>query len=119
MNSALVQNTISQSMSAVNMGKLNNASQSLQSNMDKAQIDKTKIAAQDFEAVFISQMLTHMFAGIETNGMFGGGNAEDIYRSMMVDEYGKMMAKNGGVGLGDHVMKEMIEMQSRLQSGEM
>ena len=37
-----------------------------------------------------------MFEGIKTDGMFGGGNAEDIFRSMMVDEYGKMMSKNGG-----------------------
>ena len=117
MNSALVQNTINQSMNAVHGGKLNNAAKTLQSNMDQSTLDKTKAAAQDFEAVFISQMLTHMFDGIKTDGMFGGGNAEDIFRSMMVDEYGKMMSKNGGIGLSDSVMAEMIEMQSNQQAG--
>lgn len=117
MNSALVQNTINQGMNAINGGKLNQATKGLQDSLDKNTLDKTKAAAQDFEAVFISQMLTHMFEGIKTDGMFGGGNAEDIFRSMMVDEYGKMMSKNGGVGLSDSVMAEMIEMQSKQQVG--
>jgi flagellar protein FlgJ len=117
MNSALVQNTINQGMNALNGGKLNNASKTLHGKIDNGVDVKTKAAAQDFEAVFISQMLTHMFEGIKTDGMFGGGNAEDIFRSMMVDEYGKMMSKNGGIGLSDSVMSEMIEMQSKQQMG--
>jgi len=41
-------------------------------------------AAEKFEAFFIGQYLEYMFAGIRTDGMFGGGNAENIYRSMMM-----------------------------------
>lgn len=70
-----------------------------------------KAAAQEFESVFISQMLEHMFAGISTNKMFGGGEAEDIYRSMMVDEYGKLMAKSGGVGVADQVTRQLLQHQ--------
>jgi Rod binding domain-containing protein len=72
---------------------------------------KLKETAQDFEATFLSQMLGHMFAGIETDPLFGGGEAEDIYRSMMVDEYGKLIAKAGGIGIADHVVRQFIQDQ--------
>lgn len=83
-----------------------------------AQTDKINQAAMDFEAVYISQMLTPMFDGIQTDGMFGGGNAENIYRSMMVEEYGKMMAANGGIGLADAVKASIIEIQSKQQQAQ-
>jgi peptidoglycan hydrolase FlgJ len=79
-------------------------------------VGKIKEAAQEFEAVFISQMLEHMFAGVETNELFGGGEAEDIYRSMMVDEYGKLMAKSGGVGVADHVTRQLLQEQEARES---
>ena len=68
-------------------------------------------AAKEFEAVFLSQMLQHMFAGIKTNNVFGGGPGEDMYRSMMVNEYGKVLAQSGGVGITDAVMREIIRIQ--------
>jgi flagellar protein FlgJ len=72
---------------------------------------EAKKAAQDFEAVFLSQMLSHMFAGIKSDKVFGGGPSEDMYRSMMVQEYGKVLAQAGGVGIADSVMREMIRIQ--------
>lgn len=67
--------------------------------------------AQEFEAVFLSQMLGHMFDGIETNDTFGGGHGEDVYKSMMTEEYGKIIAKTGGIGVADHVKAEMMRLQ--------
>lgn len=90
----------------------------IQGNIKNTQPDKYDVAAKEFEAVYISQMLTPMFDGLETDGMFGGGSAENIYRSMMIDEYGKMIAQNGGIGLADSVKAQMIEMQSQQQAGQ-
>ena len=67
--------------------------------------------AEEYESVFIGQMLQHMFAGIETDAMFGGGPAEDIYRSMMVDEFGRAMSQAGGVGLADHIVRSLMSLQ--------
>ena len=75
-------------------------------------------AAEDFEAFFISQFVEEMFRGISTDGAFGGGNAEGIYRSLMSQEYGKSIAANGGLGIADSVQKAMIEIQENSQKQE-
>jgi peptidoglycan hydrolase FlgJ len=78
--------------------------------------DKAKMrqVAQDFEGLFLGQMLENIFAGLETNELFGGGDAEDIYKSMMMEEYGKAMAKTGGIGVADHVMRQMLQQQEAI-----
>lgn len=72
-------------------------------------------AAQEFEAVFLSQMLGQMWQGVEADETFGGGEAENTWRGMMVEEYGKQIAKSGGVGLADEVKAAMIRMQEQEQ----
>ena len=81
---------------------------------DKAEAQK---AAEDFEAFFITSTLESMFAGVKTDGLFGGGSAEKIYRSMLFDEYGKLMAKNGGIGVSDQVMSSILAMQEMNSQG--
>ena len=88
-----------------------------------AQITKAKAAARgaseakiddvskEFEAQFISQMLENMFSTVDTNPLLGGGEGEKMYQSMLVDEYGKLISRAGGVGVADHVKREMIRMQ--------
>jgi Rod binding domain-containing protein len=75
---------------------------------DEKSIDR---AAEDFEAVFLSQMLESMFKGIKTDGPFGGGHAEEMMRSFMLQEYGKVMAAGGGIGIADAVKRELLHAQ--------
>jgi len=67
--------------------------------------------AEDFEAVFLSQMLQPMFQSIDLEEPFGGGPSEKMWRTMQVDEYGKAIAKAGGVGIADAVFREIIKAQ--------
>jgi Rod binding domain-containing protein len=69
-------------------------------------------AAEQFEAVFISQFLAPIFDTIPTDGPFGGGHAESVYRGFMVEEIGKAIAKNGGFGIADTVYGEILRIQS-------
>lgn len=73
--------------------------------------EKMDAVANEFEAQFISQMLENMFSGIETDGPLGGGQAEETYRSMLIDEYGKIISRAGGIGVADHVKREMLRLQ--------
>lgn len=75
--------------------------------------EATKAAAKDFEAVFISQMMSHMFEGVKTDPMFGGGEGEEMFRSMLVQEYGKQMAQGQGIGISDQMQKMMLQMQQQ------
>jgi Rod binding domain-containing protein len=78
-----------------------------------ADAGKVKATAKEFEAVFVSEMLSHMFEGIEVDKEFGGGAGETMFRSMMVQEYGKQMTKGGGLGISDQIQKMMIQMQQQ------
>jgi Rod binding domain-containing protein len=67
--------------------------------------------AQDFEAFFLAQAMDSMFAGIESDKLFGGGQGENVYKSLLSQEYAKVAAKSGGVGIADAVQREIIRMQ--------
>jgi peptidoglycan hydrolase FlgJ len=76
---------------------------------DKAAAAKS---ARQFEAQFVSQMFGHMFEGIKTDRMFGGGSGEEMFRSLMLDEYGKMVANRGnGIGIATQVQKMLLQHQ--------
>ncbi len=68
-------------------------------------------AAQDFEAVYLSQMMSQMFSGIEADPNFGGGMGEDTMRSFLVNEYGKQMASGGGIGIAQQMKQQLLQMQ--------
>lgn len=68
-------------------------------------------AAQDFEATFISEMLKPMFEMVEVNDTFGGGKGEEIFRDFTIQEYGKLIARQGGIGLSDQIKAQMIKLQ--------
>lgn len=67
--------------------------------------------AEEFESMFLSQMLEHMFDGIETNELFGGGEGEEVYKSFLLNEYADIITRSGGIGIASQVKAEMIRMQ--------
>jgi len=72
-----------------------------------------KKAAQQFESVFISEFLGQMFADIPTDGPFGGGEGEQMFRSLMLDQYGQQIEKQGGFGLSAPVAAQLIKLQEQ------
>ena len=83
-----------------------------------AETPRMRETAEKFEASFLSQMLKPMFEGIETDGPFGGGEAEGTWRSFMIDEMAKQTVRSGGIGLADTVVAEMIRMQTEQQQSQ-
>ena len=76
---------------------------------------KARGAAQDFEAMFLNVVFGQMFAGVG-DGPFGGGPAAGVWRSFLTDEYAKSFAKNGGIGLADHVYGSLLAIQEAARS---
>jgi Rod binding domain-containing protein len=67
--------------------------------------------AEDFAAFFFSQSLESVFANMSTDKMFGGGSGEDVFKSLLTQEYGKVMAHSAGAGLTDTVQREILRLQ--------
>jgi hypothetical protein len=59
----------------------------------------------------ISRRCFSRFEELRSTGPFGGGFGEDVWRSQQVQEYGKAIAQNGGVGIADAVVRELIQAQ--------
>jgi flagellar protein FlgJ len=72
---------------------------------------KARASAVDFEAVFLNSMFSHMFTDTDGEGPLGGGQGIGVWRSFLTDEYAKSFAKNGGIGLADHVYRALIAQQ--------
>jgi peptidoglycan hydrolase FlgJ len=76
-----------------------------------ANLAAAKKTGEDFEAFFLSQVFENMFAGVQTDSVFGGGNGETVYRSLLLQQYSKVAAKSGGVGIADAVQREILRAQ--------
>ena len=90
---------------ATSMGSVTSLSAKINPN---ANIDKT---AQDFEAMFATQMLQPMFEGVGVDPTFGGGHGEEVMRSFLLQEYGKVIAKSDRLGIAKQIKAEMLRVQ--------
>ena len=77
---------------------------------------KADAASKEYEAVFISQFLGSMFSGIKTDGITGGGQGEEMFRSLMINEFGKGIEKQGGFGLAAQMKAQLLKHQEALNS---
>jgi len=73
--------------------------------------EQIRRTAEDFEASFLSALLAPMFAGLSTEAPFGGGSGEQAFRGFMVEAMAKQATKARGVGLADHVERELLRLQ--------
>lgn len=72
-----------------------------------AEADKrTRDAAKAFEAAFLGEMLK--YTGI--NAMpdaFGGGAGEEAFGSFLTQEYARLIAERGGIGIAEQVFETL------------
>lgn len=69
-------------------------------------------AAEEFESVFLNEMLAPMFEGLSTDGLGGGGVGEEMFRPMLIDRYAQAITHSGGIGITDEIMRELTRMQT-------
>ncbi|HYD97784.1 MAG TPA: rod-binding protein [Alphaproteobacteria bacterium] len=68
-------------------------------------------AGVEFETMFLAQMMAPMFDTVGVDDTFGGGFAEEQFRSLLTNEYAQQIARGRGVGIADAVAREMLRMQ--------
>ena len=82
------------------------------STLPPAQLAKIAASAQRFEQMALGALLAPMFQTVDTaHGLFGGGDAEEQWKPMLVSEIAKHIATHGGLGLARPVMDQMIRLQ--------
>lgn len=64
-------------------------------------------AANEFEAVFLAEMLSHTSLG-DTSETFGGGAGEDAFGSLMTREWANQLTARGGIGLSETIYQALV-----------
>lgn len=64
-------------------------------------------ACNEFEAIFTNEILKSMRRTVEKSDLFHGGQAEEIYESMLDQELAKSMAGRGGNSLGELMYRQL------------
>ena len=67
----------------------------------------------DFEAFFAGAYFEQMFAGVQPDSITGGGEGESMFRSLMIQEYGKAVAKQRVLGIADVVKRQLLALQEQ------
>lgn len=77
----------------------------------EAEQAKLKTACQEFEQLFLTQMLNQMRSSIPKGegGLFGGGQQEEMFNGMLDQERAKAWSQDGGVGLANLLFQQMKE----------
>lgn len=70
--------------------------------------DRMKAVAVELEAAFLTEMLKSAGLG-KTRQSFGGGAGEDQFSSFLVQHQAQQLARSGGVGLSEILLKSMME----------
>lgn len=81
--------------------------------LSEKQRQQARKVSQDFEGLFVGMMLKSMRETVGKDELTGGGHGEDVYRSMLDQQYVEAAVKRGGFGLAKQIEKEIIRQESR------
>ncbi len=82
--------------------------------LTEKQRQQAKKVSQDFEALFVGMMMKSMRETVGKDKLTGGGHGEEVYRSMLDQEYANAaVKKGGGLGIAKLIEKDIIRQESR------
>ena len=82
------------------------------SSLTSRQIAKVRQQAEEFEGVFLNTLTKQLFSSIKTDeSVMGGGFGEDTWRSMQAEQIADTMAQNGGLGIAEQLLPDLLAMQ--------
>ena len=68
--------------------------------------------AQELEASFLAEMLSHAGLG-DSRESFGGGAGEEAFSSLLTGEQAKLMTEAGGIGLAEAIFNAIRQRDAR------
>lgn len=75
---------------------------------DKVRTTARKVA-REFEAMFVGMMLKSMRETVGKDSLTGGGRGEEVFRSLLDQEYAQAIAAQGTLGIAQNIEKQLIE----------
>ncbi|WP_420410654.1 rod-binding protein [Hoeflea sp.] len=70
-------------------------------------IDKTAETYQRFEAMILQKFIGSMLPQ-DSEELYGKGTAGEIWKGMMAEQLGAVLAKGGGIGIADRMLADRI-----------
>ena len=93
---------------------LQRASSNSTSGLTEKQRQQARKVSQDFEGLLVGMMMKSMRATLGKDKLTGGGHGEDVYRSILDQEYANASVKQGrGLGIAKIIEKDIIRQESR------
>lgn len=71
-------------------------------------MNKAKDVAQQFEAVYLRQMIDASLPK-DSEALFGEGTSGTMWRSMLTDTLATTLSKTGTVGISDMILKSQTD----------
>ena len=68
---------------------------------------KLEAACAEMESLFLSHLLKELRATVEKSGFIDGGQAEEIFTSLLDVEFSKKMSAAGGIGLSAILLEQL------------
>ena len=94
------------------MPTINPATPAYSSSLTPAQIARVQQQAQEFEGVFLNTLTKQMFTSLKTDtSAMGGGFGEETWRSMQAEQMADTIAQNGGLGIAEQLLPDLLAMQ--------
>lgn len=84
-------------------------------NAENAELEN---ASQQFEALLLNQMLREMRNTVPESGLFEKSMAEEIFTSMLDEQYADAMARSGGIGLARMIV-DQLQNDPRVTGGKL
>jgi peptidoglycan hydrolase FlgJ len=76
---------------------------------EPAETKRLRQVAQDFEAMILSHMLSTMRRAGGMSSVGGRSRSQGhLYQEMMDDELGRSLARSGGLGLADVLVRDLV-----------
>lgn len=88
----------------VNNSNVDSLEKNIRSTKEKEKLEE---ACKDFESIFVNQLMKSMRKTVNKTGLIDGGRGEEIFQSMLDEEYSKEIAKEGRLGISDMLFRQL------------
>jgi flagellar protein FlgJ len=99
----------SQYLQKTESDKTDNFARALEDATKQKDKDRLKESCQQLESVFLNQIMQAMRATIPKSDLLGNDFSDDVFQSMLDDEYSKSISKTDSLGLADILYKQLSE----------